>query len=181
MNESIHRFIIEKDTSSLSDFFDKLNISKERRTVLQTRDFFFLPVFYRDTKYPCFTEGTDRNFKLLKEVQHQENIDLCMNFDDEYHEYQMHSSCIMLGTIVSTIALNIISNILYDFIKNQYHLEAEDKINVTIINPTENCRIDINGSLNDIKNIPQNYSTYEKSGKLKCSFNEKGNMLDVIA
>lgn len=54
-------------------------------------------------------------------------------------------------------------------------------MNVNIINPEINVNINFNDTYENLKKLPELYSTYTKTGKMNNSETQKGNILDVTA
>ena len=172
---------IEKNESTYEDFFEKFHIEQTKRNELRNKKILFVPKYYRDIKEPCFTENFSSYYKIIKNELKIDDIGLCINDSDSYKEYHMHSSTFFLGTILTQVAINVISKIICDTLEKQTCPKNDDIVNVNIINPEINVNINFNDTYENLKKLPELYSTYTKTGKMNNSETQKGNILDVTA
>ena len=171
---------IEETTETYDDFFEQFNIETNRREKLKNTDILFVPKYYRNIEQPCFTEGLSNYFQIIRDELNITNIDLCKKESDSYKEFQMHSSTIFLGTILTGVAVNVISKILCDAMDKQC-TKDDEIINVNIINPTINVSINYNDTYENFKKLPDYYETYTKTGSKKVSLSSEGQIINVTA
>lgn len=171
----------EKIDFSYNDYFEKFNIDQDRRIELCNKDILFVPSFYRGISEPCFTEGLSTSIKIIKDELNIQNVDLCMNEYDSYKEFHMHSALFFLGTIVSSLALGVLTNLISDLLKKQFFPSNDDILNVTIIKPEINIKIEYNGKYEDLEKIPEQFQTYSKMGIKKRTIDSTGKIIDVTA